>query len=517
MSEPKRETPLETWLSDRPSEFARLLAARSALRLVPLLVESIRSDADSRRFSILLPSFRVLVSASLVAASTDRADGILADASAVGGVVTDVLEKTMYAVRMDTIDLKEIDQPESFPDIHAHEADTKGLQGVKEIMNAARSAVNTSVHHANYTSNIASKHAPISTACATINACFSALYYLYDGQIMIANPDTDPTHSKDDTEKFDLDSFLARHRQETQVLCSIDSDLEDIEDHLSILSVSKDYKAIFSDFKVAIKQDMQVLCSMDADVMDIACCLSVLSQKPLWFDNIPIYISEKWIELKGAMPEGEAWTVWIDWYEAHLKGESRNETLESVLSTIPVEVWKDEVGQVNSYLLEAVQAQWDPMAIALTDGLKEVDAVSDSLDLRQYRSRIMTALTGDPREAVGGTKDLLEAVMKTILDRRGCDLEENISFNTLINTCWSELNLDTQDRPSDKGERLFRKISSQAKKMIEAANELRNIAGSGHGRIVGKEHPLTTEDARMIASIGFVLSGWLVHCEKRLD
>ena len=211
------------------------------------------------------------------------------------------------------------------------------------------------------------------------------------------------------------------------------------------------------------------------------------------------------------------WTVWIDWYESHLKGESRNETLESVLSTIPLEVWKDEADQVNSYLLEAVQAQWDPMAIALTDGLKEVDSVSDSLDLRRYRSRIMTALSGDPREAVGGTKDLLEAAMKTILDRRGCDLEENISFNTLINTCWSELNLDTQDRPSDKSERLFRKISSQAKKMIEAANELRNIAGSGHGRIVGKEHPLTTEDARMIASIGFVLSGWLVRCEKRLN
>ena len=470
----KGEPRLDKWLSDRPSEFASLLAARSALRLVPLLIESIRSDADSRRSTILLPSMRVLVSASLGAVPTDHADEVLSDASAVTRALIDEMKKTIYDVQMEIIEFKEIGEPEDFPKIHAQEEGKKGLEVVKDIMNAIQHAINTSVHDANYLSGLAGKDAPISAACATICACNFALFHLYDGHVAVEESDNKRT-------------------------------------------LSKKYTVPFNEFMVGLKQDIEVLTSLDTDAGGVADCLSTLSHKPLWFDNIPTWISEKWVELKGALPREEGWTVWIDWYESHLKGESRNETIESVFPTIPSEVWQDEVVQINSYLLEAVQTQWDPMAIALTDGLEGIDAVNDFPDLGQHRSRIMNALARDPSEAVGATKDFLEAVMKTILDRRGHEFQENIKFHELINSCWSELNLDSQDRPFGDAERLLRKISSQAKKMIEAANELRNIAGSGHGRPAGKEHHLTEEDARMIASIGFVLSGWLMHCEKRLN
>ena len=520
MPESKGQTRLDTWLRDGPSEFARILAARSALRLAPLLVESLHNDADSRRSTILLPSLRVLISASLAATSTDLADEILSEASAVARAVTELLEETMHESQTNAIHFKEFEEPEFIPDIHALEVDKKGLLGATEIMKSAKFAIDTCIHHVSYKDDTASKDAPISAARTTIDACISALYCLYDGHVVAADLNNHPAHSKDNTVKSVVDDVMAtftRMRQETQVLCSIDSDIENVANDLSLLSPSKEYIANYSDFKSAIKQDMEVLCSTGVDAESIAHCLSVLSKEPLWFGNIPIWISEKWTDLKSAMPKEEAWKVWIDWYESHLKGESRDETLESVFPTIPIKVWQDGVTQINSRLLEAVQAQRDPMFIALTDGLKELDAVSDSLDVGQYRSRIMTALTSDPRQAVGATKDLLEAVMKTILHRRGCGFRKNVKFNDLINTCWSELNLDSQNEPSDEGERLIRKISSQAKKMIETANDLRNVAGSGHGRIVGHEHPLTTEDARMIASIGFVLAGWLVRCEKKLN
>ena len=520
MPESKGQIPLNTWLSDRPPEFARILAARSALRLVPLLVESISNDAHSRRSTILLPSLRVLVSASLAAGSTDRADEILSEANALAREVTELIETTAFDVHVKALRLKENLEPECIPIIHAHEADEKGLQGAKKIMNAAESAMKSSIYHVDFVNNVASKDAPISAASETMDACILALYHLYDGHVLVADSGNDPIRSKDNIAKFDIDEVMAEFgkiRQEMQTLCSIDSDIEDVATHLSFLSPSKDYIASFSNLKGAIKRDMQVLCAIDVDAKGIAYCLSVLSQQPLWFDSIPIWVSEKWMKLKNAMPKEEGWTVWINWYESHLRGESRNETVEGVLSTIPSEIWQDDVAQINSYLLEAVQTQWDPTAIALTDGLKEVEAVSNSLELGQYRRRIMTALADDPSQAIGGTKDLLEAVMKTILHRRGCELEENIKFNELINTCWSELNLDSQNQPFDESEGLLRRISSLAKKMIESANKLRNIAGSGHGRIVGNEHPLTTEDARMIASIGFVLAGWLVRCEKKLN
>ena len=199
MPESNGQTSLNTWLSDRPSEFARILAARSALRLVPLLVESISNDADSRRSTILLPSLRVLVSASLAATSTDRADEILSEASTVARAVIELMEKTAYDVQLNTVHLKEIEEPECIPDIHAHEVDKKGLQGVIEIMNAAESALSTSVYHADYTGNIASKDAPISAARATIDACILALYFLYDGHIMVADSGNEPTRSTDNT------------------------------------------------------------------------------------------------------------------------------------------------------------------------------------------------------------------------------------------------------------------------------------------------------------------------------
>ena len=47
--------------------------------------------------------------------------------------------------------------------------------------------------------------------------------------------------------------------------------------------------------------------------------------------------------------------------------------------------------------------------------------------------------------------------------------------------------------------------------MIETANELRNRAGTGHGRVVGKEPIITAADAGLVASAGLILAAWLLH------
>lgn len=50
--------------------------------------------------------------------------------------------------------------------------------------------------------------------------------------------------------------------------------------------------------------------------------------------------------------------------------------------------------------------------------------------------------------------------------------------------------------------------------MIETANELRNRAGTGHGRVVGKQTTIDTADASLVASVGLVLAAWLLHHES---
>ncbi len=77
--------------------------------------------------------------------------------------------------------------------------------------------------------------------------------------------------------------------------------------------------------------------------------------------------------------------------------------------------------------------------------------------------------------------------------------------------CFSELGLTASSAPSTQGERYLRKIVSSAKTMIETANELRNLAGTGHGRVVGEVEDITADDASMVASSGYVLTAWLLR------
>ena len=161
-------------------------------------------------------------------------------------------------------------------------------------------------------------------------------------------------------------------------------------------------------------------------------------------------------------------------------------------------------------LLKFWDSEPDPLILAISQSLEEVDEVKEIIDLIQHSNRIKNALPDDPYQAIGATKDMLEAAMKTILDRRGVSNIEKLNFSDLTTRCFSELGLTNNTEPTTDGERYSRKIASNAKKMIEIANELRNRAGTGHGRVVGREPRVTEADASLVASIGLILTAWLV-------
>ena len=175
-----------------------------------------------------------------------------------------------------------------------------------------------------------------------------------------------------------------------------------------------------------------------------------------------------------------------------------------------VDTWLSEH---EPQLLHWWSANSDPLVTAIAKGLGEVDTVSNIIDLGQYSTRIQDALPHDPHQAIGATKDMLEAAMKTILDKRGVVGVDQLDFPALATRCFAELGLTSTSQPTSDGERLVRRIASNAKRMLEAANELRNRAGTGHGRIVGKHAEIETADASLVASIGLVLAAWLLHHE----
>jgi hypothetical protein len=175
-------------------------------------------------------------------------------------------------------------------------------------------------------------------------------------------------------------------------------------------------------------------------------------------------------------------------------------------------------GRVQAWLSENepdLLAPWkdedDPIVHALGHALSEVEAVSGIIDLKAYVVRIEGALPHDPHLAIGTTKDMLEATMRTILrNREGGDVDK-LDFPALATKCFSALGLNPTDPPAGSEERHYRKMIKSARSMIEAANELRNDAGTGHGRVVGEEVHVAPEDVSLVASSGLVLAAWLLR------
>ncbi len=169
----------------------------------------------------------------------------------------------------------------------------------------------------------------------------------------------------------------------------------------------------------------------------------------------------------------------------------------------------------DAALLELWKGESDPLIAALSHGVEELQVSMGCVDLSEYSRRIQTALPSDPRLAVGATKEMLEATMRTILHRSGEKDAEKLDFPDLTTRCMNTLGLLPNVPPANKGESYIRKIASTARTMIETANELRNLAGTGHGKIAGAEPTVSVTDAQLVAAQGFILCAWLLRHSRK--
>ena len=456
MPEPIDRDSLQAWLTDRPLEYACLLAARAALRLTPLLGEALLRDSDDdRRSTILLPGLRVLASASFVASTPDRAGELVKNVDSACRDLTDKIHKLSYYTQLDILEYGDMPDEISLERRHELEQFSASLPVIMSVIEAASCANKATLYRVDQAKHLASCEAVISSTLSTISACRSAPY----------------SH------------------------------------HTRANSTESD------ELMLAIGQDIELLKSAESNSANVSDIVACVSGKSLWLDDVPVWVSERWRNLTNSIPDKEGWQVWIDWYEACLAGASAEKTLEHVLPTIPSEIWNSNVSEINERIEKSIQSQSNPVSAVHTLGLEELESISDQIDLTSYKERIMGSISRDPRQAIGATKDMLESTMKTILHRRGKEVGENIKFPKLIEECWTELKLRSDHEPPTKSERLLGKIANNAKQIILSANELRNYAGTGHGRRSGEDPPITSEDASMVASMGFFLVAWLLRLE----
>ena len=370
--------------------------------------------------------------------------------------------------------LSVIEATEAVPEehflIHGIQSDVRALRVAEHAVHAAVHAVQAAMDTVDATNGIASPRAAFEAATETIGTALNAV---------------DGAHGY------------------TELLGTLEVDIDnEIECATHI-----------TEFWKAVELDAELLEAGEGALGNSAELVADISGRALWLDGLPVWVGRKWTKLKENLPEHEGWRVWMDWYEARLTGGSSDGRIEFALVMIPKEDWAQGPTHANDIIAKLVETKPNPLISAITSGLEELDAVKEVIDLELYSARIKNALPGDPFLAIGATKDMLEATMKTILHGRGMEMEElnTFKFQALTARCFSELGLAGKSSPATESEKYLLKIANSAKKMINTVNDFRNRAGTGHGRVVGAEPRVTETDANLVASTGFILAAWLAH------
>lgn len=144
---------------------------------------------------------------------------------------------------------------------------------------------------------------------------------------------------------------------------------------------------------------------------------------------------------------------------------------------------------------------------------------SDVLDPDQfgeYVDRINSSIDIDPALAIGSTKELLEAVLKTVLvNTDGSGFEKNDDMPVLLRKAQKVLKLMPSEVDNEvRGAEVIRVLLSNLGSVVIKLDELRNLYGTGHG----KEKPrkgMEPRHAKLAVGAGVTLSIFLLDTFKK--
>lgn len=144
----------------------------------------------------------------------------------------------------------------------------------------------------------------------------------------------------------------------------------------------------------------------------------------------------------------------------------------------------------------------------LLDTTEEI-AIANSFELNQHIVRIRSALESDPELAVGSTKELIESVLKTILEGFGEEVGKE-DLTKLLKRTQRVLNLSPSEVDSNmKGAEIIKRTLSNIGQVVIGVDELRNIYGTGHGKV--RKSGITPINARLVVGIGATLASFLME------
>ena len=113
-------------------------------------------------------------------------------------------------------------------------------------------------------------------------------------------------------------------------------------------------------------------------------------------------------------------------------------------------------------------------------------ALTDASAIHEHLARLMATVDDDPRAAVSSAKELIESTAKLVLRERGEAYDTKADLPELVTQAQRSLNLlaarVTAAEAEPAGVRPMKKVLGGLYQLTQAMTELRNAAGTGHGR-----------------------------------
>jgi hypothetical protein len=146
-------------------------------------------------------------------------------------------------------------------------------------------------------------------------------------------------------------------------------------------------------------------------------------------------------------------------------------------------------------------------ARALT-GVRQARATFDEDYISQQITRMEASVETDPDLAVGTSKELVETTAKAILAARGMEPATRSDLPRLVRDVGTELGLVPQGIPNEtKAADTVRRILGSLSTLVSGIDDLRNLYGTGHGRLPGRG--VQPRHAKLVVGAASALSVFL--------
>ena len=149
--------------------------------------------------------------------------------------------------------------------------------------------------------------------------------------------------------------------------------------------------------------------------------------------------------------------------------------------------------------------------VANFDDLQNATDLLDKTHFQEYIERIKKSVTDDPSLAIGSTKELVEATLKTILSKQNIIFDKDDDVPKLLKSVQKALELVPDDvDDAKKGANIIKILLSNLGQVVIKLTELRNLYGTGHGKEKIRKG-LTERHAKLAVGAGITLSTFLLE------